>query len=465
MNVKKTADGRRQFGTERLTRTCVQVRKARNLVGSWPQRAISCTFAFVFVACVASGQNTLRLTLAEAERLAVANNPQFSAARFNAAAAAQIPVELHAGFEPNLSGALAGVGADAGSRLAAGGLNNPVVYNRLGSGLLLSQLVTDFGRTGSLVDSARFHARAQDQVTESTRVQILLAVNRAYFGALRAEAILQVARQTVDARQLVADQVSALARSQLKSTLDVSFANVNLSDARLLLASALNNVQSSYAELATAMGLPAQYSQGGFALTPEPLPELLPDTATPLVDQALRDRPELAGLRLEQNAAERFTQAEKDLSLPTIAVAASAGFAPAADVQVSGRYGAIGVNVSIPILNGGLFRARHTEAELRARAAAQNVTELANRVTRDVRLAWLNASTAFERLGLTAQLLDQARLALDLAQRRYDLGLSSIVELSQAQLNVTSAEIAGSSARFDYQLERANLSFQTGALR
>jgi outer membrane protein len=417
------------------------------------------------IAGSAAAQNTLPLTLAEAQRLAVANNPQLSAAQFNASAASQVPLELRANFEPTLSGALTGVGADSGSRLAAGALNNPVVYNRVGTGLLLSQLVTDFGRTSSLVDSAKLHAQAQDQVTQTTRAQILLAVNRAYFGALRAEAVLKVAQQTVTARQLVADQVSALARSNLKSTLDVSFANVNLSDAKLLLAGAQSNVKSAYAELATAIGLPGQYGQGGFSLALEPMPDLLPDTVDSLMDQALRDRPELASLRLEQNAAQRFAQAEKDLMLPTISVAASAGFVPTADVQVPGRYGAVGVNVSIPVLNGHLYRARRTEAELRAKAAAQNVNDLANRVARDVRIAYLNASNAFERLSLTTELLDQARLALDLAQRRYDLGLGSIVELSQAQLNVTGAEIAGSSAQFDYQLQRANLSYQIGALR
>ena len=429
------------------------------------RRTCICVFTFLGIAGVAAAQNTLHLTLAEAERLAVANNPQLSAAQFNAAAASQVPLELRANFEPTLSGAVTGVGADSGSRLAAGALNNPVVYNRFGTGLLLSQLVTDFGRTSSLVDSAKLHAQAQDQVTQTMRAQILLAVNRAYFGALRAEAVLKVAQQTVTARQLVADQVSTLARSHLKSTLDVSFANVNLSDAKLLLAGAQSNVKSAYAELATAIGLPGQYGQGGFSLAPEPMPDLLPDTVDSLMGQALRDRPELASLRLEQNAAQRFAHAEKALILPTISVAASAGFVPTADVQVPGRYGAVGVNVSIPILNGHFYRARRTEAELRAKAAAQNVNDLANRVARDVRIAYLSAYTAFERLTLTAELLDQAKLALDLAQRRYDLGLGSIVELSQAQLNVTGAEIAGSSAQFDYQLLRANLSYQIGALR
>jgi outer membrane protein len=119
----------------------------------------------------------------------------------------------------------------------------------------------------------------------------------------------------------------------------------------------------------------------------------------------------------------------------------------------------------VPVFNGGLFHARQAEAELKARAARENVTDLANRVTQDVRVAWLNAQTGRERVGLTAQLLRQAELGLDLARGRYDLGLSSIVELSQAQLNLTAAQIAGASARYDYQAQRAILDYQLGALR
>ena len=123
------------------------------------------------------------------------------------------------------------------------------------------------------------------------------------------------------------------------------------------------------------------------------------------------------------------------------------------------------MNVNVPVFNGGLFKARQTEAELKAKAANENVNDLANRVTRDVRVAYLNARTAYERVGLADQLLKQALLALDLARGRYDLGLSSIVELSQAQLNLTSAQIAVASARFEYQAQRAIMDYQTGALR
>jgi len=188
--------------------------------------------------CAQQPQPTMHLSLADAEKLAVQNNPQLSSAHYTAAAAHQVPNQYKANLAPNVFGSFTGVGADNGSRLAAGGLNNPIVYNRLGSGLTVGQLITDFGRTSDLVGSARLRADAQDQATEATRARIELSTAAAYFAVLRAHAVLRVAEQTVKARQDVADQVAALAESKMRTTLDVSFANVNLSDARLLVVQA-----------------------------------------------------------------------------------------------------------------------------------------------------------------------------------------------------------------------------------
>jgi outer membrane protein len=407
-------------------------------------------------------QSVMPLTLDQAHQLALQNNPQVASSSYSAQAAAQIPAQIGSAFQPTLSGSITGTGADSGSRIAAGVLNNPILYNHTGTGLTVNQLITDFGRTKNLVQSASLRAQAQNQVLETTRAQVLLATNNAYFNALRAQSVLTVAEQTVTARKLVSDQVTALAQSALKSLLDVSFANVNLADARLLLVGARNDLDSAFANLASAIGLPQQIR---FTLNDGPAPSALADDVSPLLEEAIQKRPELADLRLEEQAAQRFERAERDLWFPTIGLTGTAGFAPIADSQVGGRYGAVGVNINLPVFNGGLFRARRTEAELRARAASQNVKDLENRVIRDVRVAYLNARTAFERVGLTAQLLDQAKLSLDLAQSRYDLGLSSMIELSQAQLNLTSAQIGSAAAMYDYQSQRAQLSYQVGELR
>jgi outer membrane protein len=405
----------------------------------------------------------LSLTLAQAQALAVQSNPQLGIAQFSAEAAHQVPREIHAGTLPSLTANVTAVGTDSGNRLAAGALNNPVIYNRLASGLSVSQLITDFGRTSNLTASAEIRAQAQDQFTQATRADVLIAVTRAYFGVLRAQAILKVAEQTVSTRQLLSDQATTLFRNQLKSQLDVSFADVNLSDAKLLVSQAQNDLQADKATLATALGLP---SQSDFTLAEEADPGPLPASPDRMVDQALRDRPDLKAAELEQSAAERQVKAEHAAYYPTIAAAGVAGFAPLREAdKIQGRFGAVGVNVSIPVFNGGLFAARQNEAGLRARAAAQRTNDLRNRITRDLRLTYLNAKTAYERVGLTAQLLQQAGLSVNLAQGRYDLGLGSIVELSQAQLNLTSAQIANAAARYDYQAQRIAVDYQAGSLR
>ena len=133
-------------------------------------------------------------------------------------------------------------------------------------------------------------------------------------------------------------------------------------------------------------------------------------------------------------------------------------------VEPTRSYAAAGFNVNIPLFNGRLFGALHTEAKEQAEAQGQYLRDLENRIVRDVRTAWLNANSGFQRLAITQQLLAQANLALELAQSRYKLGLSSIVELSQAQLNQTQAQIEQASAKYDYEVQISELEYQTGSL-
>ena len=294
-----------------------------------------------------AAQPAMTLTLTQAEQLAIQNNPRFSAAKNTAAASYQVPGQYRASMQPSLYGSFTSVGSDNGSRLAAGGLNNPVVYDRLGSGLTASQLITDFGRTNNLVGMAKLRAEAQDQFTEATRADILLATSNAYFALLKAQALLKVADETVKARQTVVDQVSALAQSKLRSTFDVSFASVNLSDARLLQVQTQNGVKSAEARLADVLGLPGETA---FTLTEEALPPEMPDRVNELISAAIQNRPELKELRLQQSAAERFTKAEHALYYPSVSVVGAAGFSPAGVVQVPSRFGAIGMNVNFPAI-------------------------------------------------------------------------------------------------------------------
>lgn len=401
------------------------------------------------------------LTLADAEQLALKNNPLIAQSQYQERASEEVIREFRAAYLPSLTANLTAVGADPGTRLAAGVLNNPVVYSRAATGVTMNQLVTDFGRTGSLVRSASLNASAQQQAVNFTKADIILQTDGAYLTVLRERALLSVARETVQTRQLLADQVSALFQNKLKSSLDLSFANVNLADAKLLLSTAQNNVQGAEAELARVLGLPndTQFDLAEPALSNQPL-----ESSDALVQTALHKRPDLLQEKLQVESAQQYARAERLLSRPTLGMVGTAGYVPAGQPQIPGTFGAVGANLSIPVFNGGLFKARQFEAEERAAAAGQGLRDLELKITKDVRVAWLDATNARERLGLTQQLLDQAKLALDLAQTRYNLGLSSIVELSQSQLQYTSAEIARSRAQYDYDAQETILKFQAGLL-
>ncbi|HMB26736.1 MAG TPA: TolC family protein [Blastocatellia bacterium] len=405
-------------------------------------------------------QTPVRLNLSEAEDIALKNHPQLAAARLTARAAEMVPTEVGAARFPAFSASLSGAEASKDARIGAGGLNNPLILSRAATGFSISQLFFDFGRTNSLLESARYRAEAFEQTAEATRAQVILQVDRAYFTALRAQAVLKVAEQTIAARQTVADQVEALRASGLKSGLDVSVASYNLAEAKLLRARSDNDLKAAFADLSAALG---SQDEQTFDLVEDALPVIeLPDQSE-LIKEALSKRPDLRALEFERDAARQFLKAEKALKLPSVAGLWSAGWVPSGDSRIPNKYNAVGLSINIPIFNGRLYQAREAEAELKARAVEQNLKEAENRVTRDVRIAWLGLNTAYERIGLSAQLLSKAKEALDLAQERYNMGLSSIVELSQAQLNVTVAEIESANARYEFQLQRAILNYQTAS--
>jgi len=258
-------------------------------------------------------------------------------------------------------------------------------------------------------------------------------------------------------------QVSTLAQSNLKSTLDVNFAQVLVSEAELAVYEAESTVHQATAELAAAMG---NQNDIDFSLADEPLPPPIQDSVDDAIATALRDRPDLQALTLQGSASHRAAEAEKRLNYPTISVMGAAGSIPDHDSTVlRDDYSAVGINIYVPIFNGKLFTARYQEANLRAQINDKNIENLKINISRDVRVAWFEADDSLHRLDVTSRLVAQANEALRLAQARYDNGLGSIVELNEAQLNQTYAEIAAASAKYDYLGRRALLDYTSGGIR
>jgi outer membrane protein len=405
-----------------------------------------------------------RLTLEQAHAIALKNHPGVLAADFRASAAGELYIEARSGLLPQVSlfGTVARADA-ANTRIMAGGLNNPTVYSRSAFGAGASQLITDFGRTSNFAASAKLQASAENQNAQATREQVLLEVDRSFFAVLQAQALQNVAQQTVDTRQLLLDRVSILAANKLKSDLDVSFARVALEQSKLLLESAHNDFDSALASLSAVLGFDRQ--QRFEVVEVQPTPAAAASDLDPLIDEALRNRPELASLRDQRDAALRLARSLRDARFPTISAVIATGDAPSHDVRLPDNYAAGGLQLSVPLFAGGFYQARQHEAEYRARVAGEALRGFEDNVARDVRIAWLNLNNSREKLRTSQQLSRYAADAYQLAEARYKAGSSSIVELSQAQLELTSAQIGEAGARYDVLITESALNFAIGRLR
>jgi outer membrane protein len=394
--------------------------------------------------------------------MAIERNPNINVARLIALAQAQVTSEVRSAELPTAQAEFTAAGAHENSRITAGMLNNPSVFDRAAGGLSVSQLITDFGRTRNLVHSAQSNAKAQLENERATELDITLTVDQAFYQALTAQAVLKVAAGTVSERQATVDQVGALAKAKLRSDLDLSFANVQISQAKLLLLDAQNSAADAMANLNTVLGSERdeQYTLvDEIPANPDPAPQ----DAEALLQTAFSARPDLAALNDNYTAARQFSTAERELWMPTVSALGAVGGTPIrADQIQSSWYGAAGANISIPVFNGFLYNARAQEAKLRANAVGEQVRNLRDVIARDLRMAVLNAQNAFQRIGVTQEMLNESNLALDLSEARYKIGLSGIVELTQAQLAQTQAEIAYANARYAYQTALAVVRFQTG---
>ena len=221
----------------------------------------------------------------------------------------------------------------------------------------------------------------------------------------------------------------------------------NLAQAKLLLLDAQNNQDAALATLSMVLGFSTVQNVQLIEDSSQSAPP--PGNVDGLIAQAFSLRPEILSLQFQYQSATKFQTAERDLLFPSIRAVGAVG------AHASGKCGSRTQcrrskqhlwrrrhEREIPLFNDFLYTARAREAKLRAQATQERLLDLRNLISRDVRTSWLDANTAYQRLAVTQQLLQQARLALSLAQSRYNLGLGSIVELSQAQLQETQAEIS-----------------------
>ena len=285
------------------------------------------------------------------------------------------------------------------------------MYERAAGGLTLSQMITDFGRTNNLVATAALRAKAADMNAVATADQIKLAVDEAFYNALQTFCLLKVAQQTVISattgvrpdHDAVPEQIAFAARRQLCRCQPGAGQASSAGCAEQLSGRAVGALRRFWA---TRRNNRSIWSTRETELKPPP------DAVSQLEDEAFSNRPEIASQGYEYQAAQHFQKAERDLLLPDIEALGVVGRTPYSSTiagvsPFTSWYGAVGVNVNVPIFNGFLYPARSREAGIRAQAANEQLRDLKDRIANDVRTSWLSAITAYNRIGVSQQFVDQ----------------------------------------------------------
>lgn len=404
------------------------------------------------------------LTLEDARRLALENHPLLQKQRFNAEAALQEIAAARSAWFPQVSGYIDRVFAPNNTRIGATpGLTDPTVIDRASTGFGVSQMITDFGRTDDQIEQAKFLAEEQSLRTAQTGQAVLLDVTRAYYQVLRSQSLLRVARKTLEDRATILKRVTAMQAARLRSELDVRIAEQFVDQGNLFVLSAKGDRDAGMAHLAAALGFDS-VTQFVLADAEDDFP--MPPAAEGLVQEMLRQSPELAAQVAARGAAEKGAEAAGEAYSPTIAALGAIGYNPVPEPsqRVRDSYFAGGVSLSVPILTGGLLEANEAKAKAEASAADRVVADTRNRLSSEVRVAYASVRTAYDRIAVTDHLVVTARQSLNLMQTGFDLGRNSIVDLSQAELQATEAEIAHADARYTYLSKLAALQFVVGEL-
>jgi outer membrane protein len=316
----------------------------------------------------------------------------------------------------------------------------------------VSQILTDFGRTRAGANRAGSLVSAAAESGKSTRHDVAFAAKVAYFSVLRAQRIVEVRRETLSQRESLLTQAQAFYEAGVRARIDVVRAEANLYQARAELTAALNDLQVTRVTLLNRMGVDGPKD---FHLTDTLAVVTVTGDLGSWVAEAEADRPELRSIRERERAAEFGLRAARANYYPVLTGTGGYGYA-AEDFPLAQNY-TIGVLLDFPLFSGFLTREEVKEAQASLDSTRYAATDLGRLVRLEVEQAALSVREAAERFEARRKEQEASGENLRLARERYKVGAGDIIEMIDAQVQMTQADTAVIQALYDSSISAATL--------
>ena len=434
---------------------------ARSLLRGGPPTLLVLVLVLVLglvrgVAAAAAPPAARLLTLAAAEAAARADQPSVRVARAGTLAAQARAGSGRAGLLPQLSASAGYARATGnvlprGARFAAVADNTFDNYNNLSGSITASQLLWDFGQTTGRAASAEALVVAAEASERTAAQAVLFGVRSAFFDARQAKALLSVAVETLQNQQKHREQTEAFVKSGTRPDIDLAQARTDEANANLALVNATNTYETARQTLNLAMGVEGSTD---YEVADDEAPGVPGEEQPlqPLLDEALKARPEQATLEAQVKAQRQTLRSIEGQYWPSIS--ANAGFTQGGNaVDNIGWNLSIGATASWQLFQGFATRSQAREAEANLASFAAQADLLRQQIRADVDAARLAIRAAGSSRTAAKEALQNARERLRLAEERYQQGVGNAIELGDAQLALTLAE--SQSVQADYRLSSA----------
>ncbi|HTT75831.1 MAG TPA: TolC family protein [Candidatus Binataceae bacterium] len=415
------------------------------------------------------------LTLEQAIKIALAIHPKMIEAAANTGAAQQRVGEAKSYLGPQLFGTAQylrstdnGIGnteyydADgAFPRMTGRNHNLPSddfsqswdTSNNYMGGLALSQFLFDFGRRHGFVRQRQLEAAATAADQQLTELDLIFEVSQRYFAVLQAQQLIRVYEQAVQQRQFHLHEAQAKAKAGLRPQLDVYVTQAELERSQLGLEEARNSYSDARVGLDNAMGLSdlaPPYHVAKVVGYSEAKGNL-----KALIAQAMQTRPDLKAMQDQANAMGAVITEYRSDYFPTVnAVAGYAGMGTG--LPTANNFNA-GILITWPIFNSFLTRDQMAEADYTRHSIEAAIEDLRQQIILQVQTAFFNWQDSIKALQFAQRARYASRVELQLAQKRYETGLTDIVELEDAQRHFTEDDARFATAVYGAAVDNAAL--------
>jgi outer membrane protein len=399
------------------------------------------------------------LTLKDALQTALTYHPSLRSAEAGVRVSKALLIQAKSNFLPEISFSAGGSHIDGYFVFNPSFPPRKQTYDSYNASLQAQQIIFDFSKTFTSVSVGKYNLESSQEDYQSAREAVALNLQLAYFQMIEAEHIVTVNEQTVKQAESHLQRARGFHLVGKSPQFDVTRAEVDLANANVALIGARNRQAVARVQLLNAMGISLDHEFSvvdSFKVEPFPMP------LDSVVQIAMQRRPELrsAMARIESNRA--LVRVACSQHLPTLLASGSYswnGF----NFPLQSRWNA-GLTLSFPIFQGFNVWAKVQQAQANENAAQAAFDALSQQVMLEVQQNYLNLKEAGERILASQKLLEQAEENLQLAEARYNSGIGSAIEITDARTVLCNSSITNIQALFDYNSSLVLLQWSMGTL-